>query len=66
MFLGPSLFDLAALYVLEGHQVIVRGDIPALVQATVNTLKVCNYESNMNTLQSNMKLRFWNLFIMLL
>lgn len=65
VFLGPSLFDLAALYVLEGHQVIVRGDIPELVQATVNTLKVCKYGSNMNLLQSNMKLGGWNVFTML-
>uniref|UniRef100_A0A1B6JB42 Folliculin n=1 Tax=Homalodisca liturata TaxID=320908 RepID=A0A1B6JB42_9HEMI len=38
-FLTAPVFDLAALNVLEGRQVIVRGDIPALVQATVLTLK---------------------------
>lgn len=39
VFLGAQLFDLAALNLLEGRQVIIRGDIPALVEATVDTLK---------------------------
>uniref|UniRef100_A0A1B6KXM4 Folliculin n=1 Tax=Graphocephala atropunctata TaxID=36148 RepID=A0A1B6KXM4_9HEMI len=38
-FLTAPVFDLAVLNVLEGRQVIVRGDIPALVLATVLTLK---------------------------
>lgn len=54
VFLGPQLFELAALSLLEGRQVIIRGDIPALVEATVDTLKClvpndwCKAVSNSN------------------
>lgn len=39
-FLGTPVLELAVLFVLEGRQVIIRGDIPDLVSATVKTLKV--------------------------
>ncbi|XP_054279270.1 folliculin-like [Macrosteles quadrilineatus] len=39
VFLGAQVFDLAALHIIEGRQVIVRGDIPDLVKATVTTFK---------------------------
>lgn len=38
--MGTPVLELAALFVLEGRQVIIRGDIPELVSATVKTLKV--------------------------